>query len=269
MYPVDAPSKGLDDTFITLKTVATNLTEKYKNDGSRIQWVSIRLPSDIPRTTESENIVLTSLYGKNEILGLAATDLALRKIGLDSLIMIVSTSMTFRTDFLNRVRMNTIQNFQIYSPIGFMLYPCEWSSLCKSCDTCDVGQSYGYFDRNNYDLISFYSRDYVEARKKLEPVLPIVRNDADIPLLLSKTSTDINSIIDMFVKSQTDIHILRAVEPNLRFGLALRSYLNQHDKFPECALHETKNFNKCVKFASKKQLGNSILQYEQSHNPNQ
>lgn len=59
--------------------------------------------------------------------------------------------------------MNTIQGFQIFSPIGFMMYPCRWTTLCKDCDTCDVGQNSGYFDRNNYDVIAFYSRDYVEG----------------------------------------------------------------------------------------------------------
>lgn len=62
-----------------------------------------------------------------------------------------------------QVRMNTIQGFQIYSPIGFMMYPCNFAHFCKECDNCDVSQAAGYFDSTNYDVVSFYSRDYVEG----------------------------------------------------------------------------------------------------------
>jgi len=61
------------------------------------------------------------------------------------------------------VRMNTIQGFQVYAPIGFQMYPCRWAHFCRECDTCDVSQSSGYFDRHNHDVIAFYSRDYVQG----------------------------------------------------------------------------------------------------------
>lgn len=60
--------------------------------------------------------------------------------------------------------MNTIQGYQIYSPIGFMMYPCKFAGFCKECESCDVSQSSGYFDKANYDVVSFYSRDYVQGK---------------------------------------------------------------------------------------------------------
>lgn len=63
--------------------------------------------------------------------------------------------------------MNTIQGFQIYSPIGFVHYPCNLANFCKECDTCDVSQGGGYFDKENSDVISFYSRDYVKGIQSL------------------------------------------------------------------------------------------------------
>lgn len=60
--------------------------------------------------------------------------------------------------------MNTIQGFQVFSPIGFVNYPCKYTNLCRECESCDVSQSAGYFDRDNYDIISFYSRDYVNSK---------------------------------------------------------------------------------------------------------
>lgn len=46
---------------------------------------------------------MNSIYAQHEILSLALTDLALRKIGLESLVMLCSNSMRFKPDFLNRV----------------------------------------------------------------------------------------------------------------------------------------------------------------------
>lgn len=62
--------------------------------------------------------------------------------------------------------MSTIQGFQVFSPIGFVNYPCKYTKLCRECESCDVSQSAGYFDRDNSDVISFYSRDYVNGTVK-------------------------------------------------------------------------------------------------------
>lgn len=164
---------------------------KYKTDGSRIAWLSIRLPSSLSnyysaKGEDHDRLMLNSIYGTKEILSIAIADLALPKVGLDSLVLFASPLITFRTDFLNRVRilcdnihdynfndasfvlfqvrMNTIQGYQIYSPIGFMLYPCSFAKFCKDCESCDVSQSSGYFDKWNFDVTSFYSRDYVQGK---------------------------------------------------------------------------------------------------------
>lgn len=165
LYGPVSPSKGQTDVYARLKDAALKMSDKYKVDGSRIAWVSIRLPDDYD--TERgipERVVQSSMFAGEEVLSLAVADLALRKIGLETLVMIASNSMNFRADFLNRVRMNTIQGFQVFSPIGFQSYPCMYTGLCRECSTCDVGQHLGYFDRQNMDVISFYSRDYVDGK---------------------------------------------------------------------------------------------------------
>uniref|UniRef100_A0A7G3AFQ6 Hexosyltransferase n=1 Tax=Lutzomyia longipalpis TaxID=7200 RepID=A0A7G3AFQ6_LUTLO len=261
LYGADTPSKGDGDVFGRLKSHAINLSEKFKADGSRIAWVSIRLPTECTKPFNVDDLALSSMYGNDEILSLAVTDLALRKIGLDSLVMVASNSMAFKPDFLNRVRMNTIQGFQVYSAIGFMLYPCRWTGLCKECSNCDVSQSLGYFDRQNFDVVSFYSRDYVEARKKLESSVPIVRSDRDISQLLERTDKSVNSIVGMFIKSDTPIHLLRAVEPNLKFGGALVNHLDrQTTGVPKCIYRDNpEKHGKCIRMGSKKQLGEWIV----------
>lgn len=104
LYQSNSPSKSRDDVFYTLKDQALKLSEKYKNDGSRIAWVSIRLTEKFSGThPNATSAMLNSVYGKQEILSLVMTDLALRKIGLENLVMVASNAMTFKADFLNRV----------------------------------------------------------------------------------------------------------------------------------------------------------------------
>lgn len=60
--------------------------------------------------------------------------------------------------------MNAIQGFQVFSPIGFVMYPCNMANFCKVCESCDVSQASGYFDQYNSDVVAFYGRDYVEGK---------------------------------------------------------------------------------------------------------
>jgi chondroitin polymerizing factor len=166
-YNSDASNKGDSDVFSSVKNAAIETSKRIKSDDSRIAWVSIRLPQEMDFEYHETDEMLSSLYGNHEILSLAATDLALRKIGLESLVLLFSATVDFKNDFLNRVRMNTIQGFQVFSPIGFMQYPCKFTTMCNQCDNCDVSQNGGYFDKKNYDVISFYSRDYVEGEGSL------------------------------------------------------------------------------------------------------
>lgn len=103
LYPYNS-NKDKNDEFRELKALALQLSEKYKADGSRIAWVSIRLPEQFTHgINDSTSYSLSSMYGNNEILSLVITDLALRKIGLESLVMISSNGMSFKPDVLNRV----------------------------------------------------------------------------------------------------------------------------------------------------------------------
>lgn len=265
LYRLDSPSKGDDDPFKTLKKLALELSSKYKTDGSRIAWVSIRLPAELSAPIASDDWLMhASMYGPRQLLSLAVADLALPKLGLESLVLLATPNMLFRTDFLNRVRMNTIQGFQVYAPIGFQLYPCNWAHFCKECDTCDISQSSGYFDSHNHDVIAFYSRDYVQARKLLDPLgLPIMRSDLDIEQLLQSPQrpSGVESILDMFVAAQHSVHILRAVEPHLRFGLDVRNHLARGGQLP-MPLPKTCGREQCIHLASRKQIGDAIIRYE-------
>lgn len=67
----------------------------------------------------------------------------------------------------------------------------------------------------------------------------------------------IDGIIDIFLKSPQKIHILRAIEPNLRMGTSFLNYLLETEDTPQCP-----SDNKCRRIGSKKQLSEAIVQYE-------
>lgn len=164
VYRADSPNKGDADVFGRLKTLANNLTEQYHLQASRVAWLSVRLPASLSEAADPAEVMASSTYGRSELLSLVVIDLALPKIGLKSLVLVASVGASFRVEFLNRVRMNTIEGFQVFSPVAFRTYPCKWTGLCKECDTCDVSSSSGYFDRHNTDVVAFYSQDYVDGK---------------------------------------------------------------------------------------------------------
>lgn len=92
-----------------------------------------------------------------------------------------------------------------------------------------------------------------------------MRSDLDIEQLLLSTSkprtSKIDSILDMFVAAQHTVHILRAVEPHLRFGLDVRNHLARGGSLPP-TLPQSCGGQHCIHLASRKQIGDAIIRYE-------
>lgn len=63
----------------------------------------------------------------------------------------------------------------------------------------------------------------------------------------------------MFIKSSIPIHMLRAIEPNLRLGASLHSHIGRTKGIPACATAQSK---KCIHIASAKQIGDAIVKNE-------
>lgn len=94
LYQYNSDSKGASDVFVELKHYATKIGSKFKNDDTKIAWVSIRLPE-----------VQSPLYVEDyKVMNFAIIDLALKKIGLESLVLVLDVYCDITADFLNRVR---------------------------------------------------------------------------------------------------------------------------------------------------------------------
>lgn len=101
---------------------------------------------------------------------------------------------------------------------------------------------------------------FFSARKKIESSVPIVRKDADIINLRSRELQQVKNVLDIFIYAKTSVHILRAVEPTLRFGINLDKFLQRFDDrpLPKCEYLNTTLDWRCVDMASRKQLGEAL-----------
>lgn len=149
LYQDGSSNKGTDDVFYDIKKFATKTTNKYKNEDIKIAWVSIRFPPLF-------NGILT------KAMDFAIVDLALKKIGVESLILILDVHSNISSDFLNRVRMNTIPNFQIFSIIPFRQYNPKITQI----NDLELNKNGGHFDKEEFRFVAFYGKDYVAGMIK-------------------------------------------------------------------------------------------------------
>lgn len=99
----------------------------------------------------------------------------------------------------------------------------------------------------------------------MESLVPIVRSDNHIESIVHREDQSIVNILDLFIKSNSGIHVMRAIEPNLRLGRIIRNYLNVSNSVPQCELWDTDQSFKCLHIASRKQIGDALIKYKE-HN---
>lgn len=100
----------------------------------------------------------------------------------------------------------------------------------------------------------------------MESLVPIVRNDNLIESILHREDQSIRNILDLFIKSNSGIHVMRAIEPNLRFGRIIKNYLNTSTVVPQCEFWNTDQRSKCARIASRKQIGDALIKYHSKLN---
>lgn len=103
LYEARHPKKGSkNDIFGDVKAQAIKYSEKFKKEGNKISWLSIKLPNEYISPplikTEERRVALN-----NGILTVAIFDLVIKKFSLDNLILYCSSNMEIRQDYLNRV----------------------------------------------------------------------------------------------------------------------------------------------------------------------
>jgi hypothetical protein len=201
-----------------VKALAQTLNAQYKKQGSKISILSSKISS-------------LNRSGMDFI----AVDLISSRVEPGTLIFLCNPFTEIYPDVLNRVRINTISGWQLFSPIPFAEYNPEVSfpGLSKA-EALNISTNQGFYDIHETQHISFYMADYLngknvvsyeyhikflaiiifsfEARKTFEMEQPLVKADRD---LQGEFNSPHESILTMFTRMR-QLHVLRAVEPHLR-----------------------------------------------------
>lgn len=102
----------------------------------------------------------------------------------------------------------------------------------------------------------------------MESLVPIVRSDNHIESILHREDQSITNILDLFIKSNSGIHVMRAIEPNLRLGRIIKNHLNTTNSIPRCEFWDTDQSSKCLRIASRKQIGDALIKYQSKPSDN-
>ncbi|XP_077978424.1 chondroitin sulfate glucuronyltransferase-like [Glandiceps talaboti] len=181
--PAEAKKMKENDVFSEQKSLLSYYEKKYQ--GAQLQWVSIQTNVPSPFSVME---VASPKFPENTLMFLSSVDLILAN------------------EFLNRVRMNSIQGWQVFFPMAFSLYDPDIvhrSSTKSESAKMDVIRDNGHFDTYMYEFAGFYNSDYIKAIKiwrQKYPKLDRMHSDTDF--------------FNMFLN--LDVHAFRAVEPSLK-----------------------------------------------------
>lgn len=181
--PSQAQAMASEDVFGKVKGYVSYLEKKHT--GAQISWLSVK--TTVPSLVALMDVIST-------------------KFSSNVLFLLSNVFTEISIEFLNRVRMNTIDGWQVFFPIPFAQYD---PNIIYN-DTPDPGhitiiKGSGIFDKSLYEHASFYRSDYVKARKLWDEKHPGVGTD--------HIQSDLD-LFEMFLNAK--VHVLRAVDPALK-----------------------------------------------------
>ncbi|CAF3770033.1 unnamed protein product [Rotaria socialis] len=125
------------------------------------------------------------------------------KLRTNALIFITNPYVNIDSDFLNRCRLNVIENIQIFFPIAFYQYHPHIIALSRNITdntTIDLHKTVGWFNSYAYEHIGLYMSDYLNLKKWIS---------------FHNITISTANLYDLFVQL-SDLHILRAPDQSLR-----------------------------------------------------
>ncbi|XP_056288176.1 chondroitin sulfate glucuronyltransferase isoform X1 [Pseudoliparis swirei] len=179
--PVEAQHVNQNDIFSSVKTQINTYERKYPT--VKIPWISVK--------TETPSQI-------------KFMDIISKKHPVDSLFFLANVNTNVNSEFLNRCRMNSINNWQTFFPIHFQDFnPDVAYHNQQHPATVDLIKDAGHFNRRSFEEACFYNSDYMTTRTRM--VADVQENDEILETL---------DIFDMFLK-YSGLHVFRAVEPAL------------------------------------------------------
>ncbi|XP_016412873.1 chondroitin sulfate synthase 2-like isoform X2 [Sinocyclocheilus rhinocerous] len=177
--PIEAQQVNQNDIFASVKAQISAYEHWYPT--VKVPWISVK--SGSPSQIKFMDIIS-------------------KKHPVDTLFLIATVKTSINSEFLNRCRMNSINNWQVFFPIHFQFYNPNIAYHNQPLpNTMDLVKESGHFDRSSFTEACFYNSDYMTTRTRMS-------SDVQEEILENL------DIYDMFVK-YSGLHVFRAVEPNL------------------------------------------------------
>ncbi|MBN3300943.1 chondroitin sulfate synthase 2 [Amia ocellicauda] len=179
--PLEAQQVSQNDIFANVKAKINTYERQYP--ATKIPWISVK----------------TEAPSQMKIM-----DIISKKHPVDTLFFVANVNTNVNSEFLNRCRMNTINNWQVFFPIHFQDFNPDVAYHNQPIPAkIDLIKDAGHFDRSVFDEACFYNSDYMTARTKMSA--DVQENEEILETL---------DIYDMFIK-YSNLHVFRAVEPAL------------------------------------------------------
>ncbi|NXR09771.1 CHPF2 glucuronyltransferase, partial [Semnornis frantzii] len=226
-HPYDAQRVSQVDVFAGVKAMVGELEKRYAE--VKIPWISVK--TEVPSQVKLMDIVS-------------------KKHPVDTLFFLASVWTEINMEFLNRCRMNTISNWQVFFPVHFQEF--NPALVYRGEQAASSGTDFlrdGHFDRRSFAEACFYNSDYMTARTKLA---------ADI--LDQDEVLESMEVFDVFLH-YSGLHLFRAVEPGLVQKYALRSC---NPRFSEELYHRCVLSN-LEGLASRSHLAMALFEQEQAN----
>ncbi|NXD66318.1 CHPF2 glucuronyltransferase, partial [Eolophus roseicapillus] len=226
-HPYDAQRVSQVDVFAGVKAMVGELEKRYAD--VKIPWISVK--TEVPSQVKLMDIVS-------------------KKHPVDTLFFLASVWTEINMEFLNRCRMNTISNWQVFFPVHFQEFnpALVYRGEQTASSTTDFLRD-GHFDRHSFAEACFYNSDYMTARTKL--AADILDRDEVLESM---------EVFDVFLH-YSGLHLFRAVEPGLVQKYALRSCnprLNE-EFYHRCVLSNLEGL------ASRSHLAMALFEQEQAN----
>lgn len=223
--PVEAQQVNENDIFASVKTQINAFERKYPT--VKIPWISVK--------TETPSQI-------------KFMDIVAKKHPVDTLFFLANVRTNVNAEFLNRCRMNSINNWQVFFPVHFQDYHPDIAYHNQQRPaTVDLLRENGRFDRLSFEEACFYNADYMATRTRM--MADVQENEELLETL---------DIYEMFVR-YSGLHVFRAVEPAL----------HQQYHYQTCNPRLSEDiYHRCVQsnlegLGSRSQL--TMLLFEQEH----
>lgn len=158
------------------------------------------------------NSTMYTLSGYRQML---VAELISKKVNKDELIVLVDLCVEIQSDFLNRVRLNTIKGTQVFFPIPFKQYMPNIVYATKPFPLdVEINKNYGFFNMHSFEYVAYFNSDYLSTRKHfIRDVLKSNLKEKDY----GKINVE-NFVDDLyeFFSINKQVNILRATDQSLK-----------------------------------------------------